>query len=298
MIHSNVLFNCLARASYSHVIFAPICHCRLNHCKKPDERRPFFRCIMLFEISQSVIFSPPDGTLRRAQDDTDVIKLPLPASRLLEELLMHHGEICEREFLLTEVWDRQGLTGSNGNLNHYISVLRKHFSELDVDDVIETIPRVGFRFSRNISLQEIETVARPVQKVPVTSPAGYRKEAAIICAVMIPSLFIFTLLFLFRDPPVHPVHLLKANSASCDITYLSPFSRSETEAINATVLKKLQEKNILCDRDKMIYFDHYASVSMRDFGRSLIAVCQKGQQKEVERCDNIYYFNLKADGTQ
>ncbi|EOI3545511.1 winged helix-turn-helix domain-containing protein [Cronobacter dublinensis] len=253
---------------------------------------------MLFEISQSVIFSPPDGTLRRSQGETDVIKLPLPASRLLEELLMHHGEICEREYLLTEVWDRQGLTGSNGNLNHYISVLRRHFSELGLDDVIETIPRVGFKVTRDISVVERETVARPVLKNPEPSSASYNKDAVLVLSIIAPSLFIFILALLFRTPSIHPVHLLKANSGNCDITYLSSFSRNETEMINAVVLKKLKERKIICDQDKMIYFDHYASVSMRDFGRSLIAVCQKGQEKEVVRCDNIYYFNLKADGTE
>ena len=226
---------------------------------------------MLFEISQSVIFSPPDGTLRRSQDETDVIKLPLPASRLLEELLMHHGEICEREHLLTEVWDRQGLTGSNGNLNHYISVLRKHFSELGLDDLIETIPRVGFRITRDISVVERETVARPVQKKPKSSAVSYKKNVVLIFFIITLPLFIFILVLLFRTPSIHQVHLLKANSGNCDITYLSSFSLSETEMINAVVLKKLKERNIICDQDKMIYFDHYASVSMRDFGRSLLS---------------------------
>lgn len=253
---------------------------------------------MLFEISQSVIFSPPDATLKRSQDEQSVIKLPLPASRLLEVLLMHHGEICEREYLLTEVWDTQGLTGSNGNLNHYISVLRKYFSELGIDNVIETIPRVGFRITRDISVVEREPVTRPVKQTDAPSAVSYKKNAVLFFLIVSPSLFIFIVLCFFRVQSVHQVHLLKSNSGSCDITYLSSFSRSETETINTVVLKKLKERNIICDRDKIIYFDHYASVSMRDFGRSLIAVCYKGQGNEMVRCDNIYYFNLKADGTQ
>lgn len=75
---------------------------------------------------------------------------------------MHYEEICEREYLFTEVWDKQGLTGSNGNRNHYISVLRKHFSKLKLDDIIETVPRVGFRVNRDISVQQIEDVFPPV----------------------------------------------------------------------------------------------------------------------------------------
>jgi DNA-binding winged helix-turn-helix (wHTH) protein len=40
-----------------------------------------------------------------------------------------------------KVWDDNGLTSSNSNLNQYLSMLRKTFRHYDIDNIIVTVSR-------------------------------------------------------------------------------------------------------------------------------------------------------------
>ncbi|HCR1909569.1 TPA: winged helix-turn-helix domain-containing protein [Enterobacter kobei] len=108
---------------------------------------------MQYIINSTIIFESGDGTLRHRGTD-DVVQLPLPAQRLLQLLLESECEILSRDFLFREVWDKYGLTGSNSNLNQYLSLLRRSMSVYGCETFVITIPKVGIKLDEHVSIIE------------------------------------------------------------------------------------------------------------------------------------------------
>jgi len=92
-------------------------------------------------------FSPSDSTLTRYPSGESVEEpflLPVPAARLLQTLLEQSPALSTREELLVLVWENYGMKGSIHNLAHYTMILRKAFSNLDMDKkVIVTVHKKG-----------------------------------------------------------------------------------------------------------------------------------------------------------
>jgi DNA-binding winged-HTH domains len=102
-------------------------------------------------INSSIVFDRGDGTLKHPESN-DVVQLPLPAQRLLLIILESGGEILSRDFLFREVWDKFGLTGSNSNLNQYLSLLRRNMMVFGCENFVITLPKVGIRLDEHISI--------------------------------------------------------------------------------------------------------------------------------------------------
>lgn len=78
----------------------------------------------IFETEKCLIF---------LNNETDkFIELSKPASRLLNEIIIlnQESQIATRDDLLTNVWEKHGLVGSNNNLNTYVSEIRKNLNLL------------------------------------------------------------------------------------------------------------------------------------------------------------------------
>src|SRR5437764_65735 len=64
---------------------------------------------------------------------------------LLIVLVEHRGELVSKEALIENVWADSFV--EEGNLNRTISTLRKKLgSQLNGGDLIETVPKLGYRF--------------------------------------------------------------------------------------------------------------------------------------------------------
>jgi Tol biopolymer transport system component/DNA-binding winged helix-turn-helix (wHTH) protein len=74
--------------------------------------------------------------------------LPAKAIAALLVLLERQGQIVEREILLQEVWGQAAV--EDANLTVAISTLRKTLGHDDPQTFIETIPRIGYRFSAEV----------------------------------------------------------------------------------------------------------------------------------------------------
>ena len=250
---------------------------------------------MIFSISDIIIFNTLDGTLTLTGEQRQ-IKLPLPACRLLETLLSEPGKIYDREFLLTEVWDKQGLTGSNGNLNQYISILRRHFSSLGLDDLIQTVPRIGFMINKHIkvNVSDVSNYARTATDLFPAEPPGKRNLYLVGLAFLTVCSALFCVYSLMFNAAPSEVKIVKSMYKGCNINYLSPFSNYEVQKLNVVVADLLSSHAIPCNTSNIVFFDYYKSVNSADFGRALLSVCQKGQADSALKCNSFYYYNLKA----
>jgi len=98
----------------------------------------------------------------------DVSSLPRKAVEVLCVLNRRAGTVVTKEEIWSSVWE--GVFVEETNLTHNIYLLRRLFKQLGYDKVIETVPRVGYRF-----VGGLETVASghsAPKKEPVKSRTG------------------------------------------------------------------------------------------------------------------------------
>jgi adenylate cyclase len=92
------------------------------------------------------------------------LNLPLKAIEMLCALAENAGEVVTKAELFEKVWNNSFV--EEGNLSHHVYLLRKTFKNSGMPNIIETIPRRGYRFSAEIfekprqSFIEKQTITR------------------------------------------------------------------------------------------------------------------------------------------
>ena len=123
------------------------------------------------------------------------VQLPLKSIELLCLLVENAGRVVTKEEIWQRVWPDAFVEETN--LTHSIYVLRKTLRELDADDMIETVPRRGYRFAGEIlkdggerfvierhsvsrtTIEQIDDSTRPNIR-QLSAPAGRRSHRAIV----------------------------------------------------------------------------------------------------------------------
>lgn len=162
---------------------------------------------MLFIIDKEIYFRPADGAIWGAGTENEKRFLTLAGSRLLLFFIEHRGEIVTRDAIFQAVWERYGLHSTNNTLNQYISLLRRTMTDHGLGaQVIKTIPKTGFIFSRDISViavTENRDVAVPAPAaVPVPAapdPMIARKQYGALALLVLFLLCTFMLFGLWQS---------------------------------------------------------------------------------------------------
>src|SRR5688572_7120589 len=81
--------------------------------------------------------------------DEQPVALPLKAVELLILLVEKRGEVATKDEIWRGVW--QDAFVEETNLTHNIYVLRRTFKDLGESEVIQTVPRRGYRFAADIT---------------------------------------------------------------------------------------------------------------------------------------------------
>ena len=155
---------------------------------------------MKYIICDRILFVPDLNTLSLIDNHEEVLTISNPARRLLELLITCQGQNVPREEIFEKVWDNFGMVSSNNNLNHCISKLRRVLRSLGVEDeVIITIPKLGFTLHKEITVRVISEENRePIafMSTPVLSDkhgAQHRKRFSLACWKMFSRQAIFLL---------------------------------------------------------------------------------------------------------
>ena len=90
--------------------------------------------------------------------DGHVVALEGKPLEVLHELLLRAGEVVTKDEILDAVWP--GLTVVEGSLPTAISKLRKALGERQ-DNIIETVPRVGYRLTCTVKIASVESPLAP-----------------------------------------------------------------------------------------------------------------------------------------
>ncbi|MBN5246988.1 winged helix-turn-helix domain-containing protein, partial [Serratia ureilytica] len=133
---------------------------------------------MKYIFNFSMIFLPSERSLSILNNKEVEVSLSAPATRLLLELIKYKGKTVTREALLKNVWEDYGFSGSNSNLNSYISEIRKAFIQLGYSEkIIITIPKQGIKLEANIETLVRQPTFFGVSTLSEWVPVGEANEA-------------------------------------------------------------------------------------------------------------------------
>ncbi|MBO0212952.1 winged helix-turn-helix domain-containing protein [Vibrio sp. Vb2880] len=252
-------------------------------------------------LNHTVIYNSSDGTLKLsdAESDHESLTLTPTANRLLELLSKHHGTPMERDVLLMEGWDKFGLKGSYSSLNQYISQLRKTLHKFTgVDDIILTIPKVGFMLNSEFPIKNMDP--EPIAVSESTAKAHYApKKKVTFKKYLYP--FLYTSLFgvlvtgttiiskkFYQDA----YHIGKIEQ--CDVYNFRKRS-DEGIAFQLSILKEeMQKLNIHCGKTEKVFFHSQNSLFYGHSGRLFFSKCFLVDGK-FSACENYYYYQWKKN---
>lgn len=106
-------------------------------------------------------------------EETHTVELGFSGGRLLERLMQEPGQVIDRETLIAYAWTNRVV--SQGSLNQQVYTLRKILGDEKDPQIIQTVPRRGYRFNPAymiVAAPEPAVVehAAPLPVAPVPAP--------------------------------------------------------------------------------------------------------------------------------
>ena len=275
---------------------------------------------MRYLINKDIHFRNNDGAIWKGDENSvlEPVTLTATTSRLLTYLLEKHGEVASRDDILESVWSSHGLRSSNNSLNKYIADLRKMFSYLELtEEVIITVPRIGFMFSRDISVEyehtpsdyilpehnEIEDITNKNDVLHIKVMAG-KKKFLILIGLIISG---FTPLLLSKTEFGRDVLNLNSLRQSrvyflgrideCNL-YTIRTSSTEMTSVKLGLAKALAARSRLNCLDNTTFFYQPSDPVIYGYpGRMFLARCtnKKDAPGQFASCDNYYEVNFQND---
>ncbi|NYS31960.1 transcriptional regulator [Pantoea sp. WMus005] len=275
---------------------------------------------MIYIIDEQITYNSDDCTLSHLPTQ-ETLSLSISSGRLFEQLLNSDGEILSRDTLLTEVWDKYGLRGSNSNLNQYLSILRRALAAYGCENLIITIPKIGIRLNTDIKIERESSpafVATPVQvddmpaeqvvsvaegqivqPAPVIAEPVVEKSAlilrqalfALIMLVLLGSAFWY---FTARQPAEKSASMNNIKlEGGCEAVIIPGLDVFERKSLEKQILEMLKENNQSCLPGRRIFFDKNTAFTTKDYGRTILSVCNLNSSGHIVSCDNFYYLDWR-----
>ncbi|MEB7886688.1 winged helix-turn-helix domain-containing protein [Serratia fonticola] len=253
---------------------------------------------MVFTIVNMIAFRSEDGVMwSLAQPDRRLSFTAIPA-RLFTYLLENADRMIGREELLNNIWDKYGLEPSNNSVNQYISLIRKSLIELGCEDeIIKTIPRVGFYIAGEMVSCSQETT----QSIEITTsePQSGRKKWSKPLLLTI-SFIISILLILqpFRSATGYLEYRIPKSSlykigtiANCPVYSLNNNS-PETAARKQRLAQELAALHAPCISNEVFIFHSGEHYTYQQSGRAFIARCANSDHtlSHFSDCRAVYVF--------
>ncbi|HHU0636856.1 TPA: winged helix-turn-helix domain-containing protein [Enterobacter hormaechei subsp. xiangfangensis] len=271
---------------------------------------------MLYVIEGKIHFRDTDGALwKDDENDPETVTLTATTSRLLSYLLEHHGDVASRDDILEAVWSNHGLRSSNNSLNKYIADLRKVFANYEIlDEVIITVPKVGFMFSRTIDVEKMqiednhehhlsgdmklynETIDHKHEGRKKTKTHYLGLPLFIICLSLMPIILSKTIenlnLWGISTLSQSPYFLLGSIN-ECEIFTLKQNSEEMVKIKLRIAEKIIKQSGLDCIKNTKFFYQPSDPVVYGYPGRIFLARCtfSKDSPHKFAACDNYYGAN-------
>jgi DNA-binding winged helix-turn-helix (wHTH) protein/TolB-like protein/Tfp pilus assembly protein PilF len=195
------------------------------------------------------------------------------AMHVLYQLALCAGETVSRQELMDQVW--HGRVVIDDALTRIISQLRLNFNDSKTRQIIQTVPKKGYRLSADItwlSRQEfIKLSTKNSAASGLTSPFNKLKVAAIIMSGLLLSLLIFALLPETSEQQGSTPEVLtqdiKKNSTTTETTIaFLPWRNLTGDERNDYLAEMLPEELsiTLAKSDKVTVLAHYSALALAD----------------------------------
>lgn len=241
-----------------------------------------------YTINNICLFNPEDRLLSSPDDSVAPIVLSKHAAKALLTLVISPQEVISRERLFSVIWADEGSFASNASLNNYISEIRKALQQFQVCDVIETIPRLGFKFTgvvrnapRSTKENEPEVTYHQIsRKIKITFP---RFSILRMVTIIIVPLVVASLYFFFKKNSLDSDYLFTIDK--CDV-YLLTWSNDERES-EQYIKSAIDREGVNC---KASFRDIFFSEGRRynhAYKTQMITVCDKIKSDEYAECVNV-----------
>lgn len=151
------------------------------------------------------VFDPADGRLEHMVRGTAVTLRPQVA-RLLLVLLQAPRTVIDRETLYLEIWGKGAVVDFESGLAALARELRQALAQLGGRaDLLETVPRRGFRFGADVRQQATAPAAS--ESTPESTPAATRRRPSrwlLLGALAVAMALAWLLVRWVNAPPVAP----------------------------------------------------------------------------------------------
>lgn len=255
---------------------------------------------MTYNLEYRLFYRAEDGCVWERDNIDKKLTLPPTSNRLLQLLIEKQGKVVLREEIYQKVWEEFCLEPSGNSLNNHISQLRKIiFNHGIEDEIITTIPRIGFTIKSHIKIEHITTVHDVNSPVPLlVPPPGIKKDIL----SWSPARFVIIILFFtasllllknFIDSllpneftPTMPETAQKV-TGSCEAYSLEDTVQKKT-VIPAEVLTVLDTQyGIRCDEKSVLYLHLNNNAIFNHSGSVFASQCRRSGQGRIESCHNI-----------
>ncbi|MBU9828428.1 helix-turn-helix domain-containing protein [Rahnella sp. FC061912-K] len=260
---------------------------------------------MEYIIEGVIKYNSSNGTLYIDDSGMDMITLARVTNEILLLFIQHNNIPLKRDFILSELWEKRGLTSSSNGLNNYVSMLRKALAQCGYPDLITTIPKHGFIFEADL-LNVVASDVLCIDEGLVTDlapqlPAGHetikqRKDFRHnwLSRKMIGTSILVIFLMVIFLPGTYNAYKMRAIKTEfftykqCQF-YLADDKTREiaTSKIIDNIKASAVEIKLNCERKANVYYyaDNKVDSSGNVILKDLISYCH---YKSKTPCDNYY----------
>ncbi len=261
---------------------------------------------MRYNINARLIYDAADGTLMLPDSDTPDAQLSITANALLF-FFLRNTAVVSREEVLKKVWDDNGLTSSNSNLNQYLSMLRKTFRHYHIDNIIVTISRGNLQLNPAIVVETLvespipllaapdpcHEVAAPKENSP--NPPCPQHERGMCWYMASAALLAISCLLvgfaLVGRVASHPISLTPLTQHECALLA----SEDMLSSVAGNAYRKnfdavRQRLKLTCKPGEQFYFFYGDKLQTNGLGRVFLVHCAMYENNPFSYCDNYFYY--------
>ena len=267
---------------------------------------------MRYTINARLIYNATDGTLFLPGENEADSQLSITSSALLYFFLRNTG-IVSRDEVLKKVWDDNGLTSSNSNLNQYLSMLRKTFRHYDIDNIIVTVSRGHLQLNPDMVIGMLDASPEPVPGTDVLQTSEHKPDAvpsedeqiaptlhargmcwylAGVCLLTF-ALLLIAFSFLAKNGS-HPVALTRINHSQCELLASDEMLRSVAMTAYVRNFDAVRQRlKLECKPGERFVLFYGDRLETNGLGRVFLAHCVMHENNPFSYCNNYFYYSWK-----
>ncbi|MHA0949045.1 winged helix-turn-helix domain-containing protein [Enterobacter ludwigii] len=245
--------------------------------------------ILNYAINNSCLFNPEDRLLSSPDNSVDPVVLSKHAAKALLTFVISPQEVVPRERLFSLIWVDESSFASNASLNNYISEVRKALQHFGESDLIETIPRLGFKFTgvvkyvpRNSDENEVEVAYHQKTYKQNNTISSRFRLLRLITIILLP-VVVATIYFSYKKDVLDSDFLFTLDK--CDV-YLLTWSNNEKES-KQYIKNAIDSEGVNCKASSRDVFFSEGHRYNHVYKTQMITVCDKINAEEYAECVNL-----------